>query len=124
MKGKRLYALRAAVQCENTKEDIQEKTVEVFDKIIEKNRLPLEDIVSIIFSQTNDLNAVNPATALRQTGRAADIALFAVKEIETANAYPRIIRLLIHCYLPEGSKPKHLYCNGAEALRPDWSEEV
>ena len=115
----RLYALRGAVCCENTEEDILSRVSLLYDSLLEKNRLAENDIVSVIFSQTDDLNALNPAAALRQTGRAKDLALFAVREAETKGSLPRVIRTLIHCYLPEGTKPRYVYQNGAEVLRPD-----
>jgi chorismate mutase len=118
---KRLYALRGAAQSLNTEEDIQKQVLALYDNLLEKNSLPEEDIVSIIFSQTGDLDALNPATALRQSGRAG-LALFAVQEAETREMFPRAIRALIHCYLPEGSQPRHVYQNGAEVLRPDRAE--
>ena len=119
MSEKRLYALRGATQCINSAEDIRKQVALLYDSLLEKNALVDADIVSIIFSQTNDLDALNPAAALRQTGRAGELALFAVQEAETVNALPRVIRILVHCYLPEGSKPGHAYRNGAEILRPD-----
>jgi len=119
MSEKRLYALRGATQCINTAEDICRQISLLYDSLLEKNCLTEENIVSVIFSQTGDLDALNPAAALRQTGRAGEIALFAVQEAATTDAFPRIIRALIHCYLPEGVKPSHIYRNGAEVLRPD-----
>jgi chorismate mutase len=122
MNAKRLYALRGAVRCLNTAEDIRKQVSRLYDSLLEKNNLAEEDIVSIIFSQTADLNALNPAAALRQSGRAGELALFALREAETAEALPRVIRALAHCYLPEGSRPRHVYRNGAEVLRPDFAE--
>jgi chorismate mutase len=122
VKGKRLYALRGAVQSLNTEEDIREQDSTLYDSLLEKNGLPEEDIVSVIFSQTGDLDALNPAAALRRSGRAAELALFAVQEAETRGSLSRVIRVLIHCYLPEGARLRHVYQNGAEVLRPDWAE--
>ncbi|MCL2763038.1 MAG: chorismate mutase [Treponema sp.] len=120
MSEKRLYALRGATQCLNTAEDIREQTARLYDCLLEQNHLAEPDIVSIIFSQTDDVDAVNPAAALRQTGRAGELALFAVQEARTADTIlPRTIRILMHCYLPERTKPGHVYRNGAEVLRPD-----
>ncbi|MDR2717237.1 MAG: chorismate mutase [Treponema sp.] len=119
MSEKRLYALRGATQCINTAEDICRQVSLLYDSLLEKNRLAEHDIVSVIFSQTGDLDALNPAAALRQTGRAGELALFAVQEAATADAFPRVIRILIHCYLPQDVKPCHVYRNGAEVLRPD-----
>ena len=119
MNGKRIYALRGAVCCENSADDIREQVSLLYDSLLEKNRLAEEDIVSVIFSQTADLNAANPAASLRQTGRASDLALFAVQEAQVEASLPRVIRTLLHCYLHEGAKPCHVYRNGAEVLRPD-----
>ena len=119
MNGKRLAALRGAIRCENSADDIGKLVSDLYDRLLEKNRLEEADIVSIIFSQTRDLDALNPASALRQSGRAENLALFAVQEAETADSLPRVIRALVHCYLPEGATPCHVYCNGAEVLRPD-----
>jgi chorismate mutase len=47
------------------------------------------------------------------------MALFSVQEPYCKNSVERIIRVIIHCYLDEGSKVRHVYRNGAEVLRPD-----
>ena len=122
MSEKRLYGLRGAVQCINTADDILRQVSVLYDSLLEKNNLMEDDIVSVIFSQTSDLDAINPAAALRQSGRAGELALFALREAETAaDPLPRVVRVLIHCYLPQGSKPCHVYRNGAEVLRPDFA---
>ena len=115
----RLFALRGASRCGNTEDDIRKQVCQLYDCLLEKNCLAEEDIVSVIFSQTGDLDALNSAAALRQSGRAGDLALFAVREAETRDALPLTIRILVHCYLPEEAKPCHIYRNGAEVLRPD-----
>jgi len=117
---KRLYALRGAVQCENTADDICCQIGQMYDDLLLKNNLNESDIVSIIFSVTRDLTVINPSTALRKYGRArGDEALFSVQEPECENSLERTVRLIIHCYLEEGSKVKYVYRNGAEVLRPD-----
>jgi len=88
--------------------------------MLEKNDLAEDDIVSVIFSLTSDLDALNPAAALRQAGKAGELALFTLQEAKTADiTLPRVVRVLIHCYLPQDAKPCHVYRNGAETLRPD-----
>jgi len=120
MSDKRLYGLRGAAQCMNTAEDIRRQVSLLYDSLLEKNRLAEDDIVSVIFSVTSDLDALNPAAALRQTGRGGELALFSLQEAETADAVlPRALRVLIHGYLPREAKPRHVYRNGAEVLRPD-----
>ncbi|MDR2144766.1 MAG: chorismate mutase, partial [Treponema sp.] len=67
---KKLAALRGAVRAENTEKDISEQVVLLYDKLLQSNGLSEEDIVSVIFSVTGDIDAVNPAAALRKSGRA------------------------------------------------------
>jgi chorismate mutase len=116
---KRLFALRGATQCRNDPEDIAAQVSLLYDAMLQDNRLSETDIVSLIFSITPDIDALNPATALRRSGRAADIALFAVQEARILGGLERTIRIIFHCYLAQDQQPRHIYRNGAEALRPD-----
>jgi len=116
---KRLYALRGATQCVNTVNDICEKVVVMYDELLSANNLAEDEIVSVIFSVTADLTAANPCAALRKGGRAGELALFSAQEPESGASLERTIRTLVHCYLDEGSKSRHVYRNGAEVLRPD-----
>ena len=116
---KRLYALRGAAQCENTVNDICEQVSVMYDELLSSNNLEQNDIVSVVFSVTEDIDAVNPCSALRKTGRGGELALFSCLEPETQGSLERTCRVLIHCYLEEGSKTHHVYRNGAEVLRPD-----
>ncbi|MDR1107456.1 MAG: chorismate mutase [Spirochaetaceae bacterium] len=116
---KRLFALRGATQCKNEEDDIILQVSLLYDALLTQNNLEERDIVSVIFSVTADIDAKNPAAALRVSGRAADLALFALQEASVRGGLERTIRLLIHGYLPEASRPRHIYRNGAEILRPD-----
>jgi chorismate mutase len=119
--SKKLFALRGATQALNTAEDIEKWTVFLYDGLLKLNKLEERDIVSVVFSMTSDLDEENPAAALRHAGRARSAALFATQEAFVRGGLPRTIRALIHCYLDEGAAVRHLYYNGAEALRPDWA---
>jgi len=116
---KRLYALRGATQCENKENDICSQIAIMYDELLKINKLNECEIVSVIFSVTGDLDAVNPSSALRKNGRAKDLSLFSVLEPESKNSLERTVRVIIHCYLDEGAKVCHVYRNGAEVLRPD-----
>jgi chorismate mutase len=116
---KRLYAIRGAVQCENTEDDICRQIGLMYDEILNLNKLEERDIVSVMFSITDDLYAVNPCTALRKGGRAGELSLFSTQEPNSKNSLERVVRVIIHCYIDEGSQARHVYRNGAEVLRPD-----
>ncbi len=123
MDSKRLYGLRGAVFCENDAADIELRVAQLYDELTTANALNDEDIVSFVFSVTPDLTALNPAAALRRSGRGGDLALFSVQESIADGGFPRVVRALVHCYAPIGAKLKHAYLNGAEALRPDRSKK-
>jgi chorismate mutase len=117
--NKRLFALRGATQCEDGEEDILRQVSALYDELLAQNGLCEGDIVSLIFSVTPDITALNPAAALRRAGRAADLALFAVQEAAVPGGLEKTVRVLLHCYMNEGAAARHVYRNGAETLRPD-----
>ena len=117
--NKRLFGIRGAVQCVNDEADIRKQVTLLYDELVQKNKLSEKDLVSVVFSVTNDLDAKNPASALRGEGRAGEAALFVTQEAFFRNSLERVIRILVHCYMDEGSVPVHVYRNGAEILRPD-----
>lgn len=119
MEAKRPYGLRGAVFCENDAADIELRVAELYDALLNGNGLSENDIVSLTFSTTADLTALNPAAALRRSGRGGELALFSVQESAVDGGYPRVIRALAHCWAPEGCSMRHAYLNGAEILRPD-----
>ncbi|MDR3337049.1 MAG: chorismate mutase [Treponema sp.] len=116
---KRIYALRGAFQCRNEEEDIIFQTAALYDRLLVQNHLAEGDLVSLLFSVTPDLDALNPAAALRRSGRGGDLALFVQQEPVFKDSMKGVIRLLVHCYLEEGAELRHVYQNGAELLRPD-----
>ena len=89
----------------------------MYRELLEKNAILEDDIVSVMFTVTADLTALNPATALRQAGFGKAVALFAAAEPCIANSLPRVIRVLVTYY--GSKKPVPVYLNGAEMLRPD-----
>lgn len=113
----RLYAVRGAVCCENIRESIEERIPQLYREILTRNTIQEEDIVSIVFSVTGDIDILNPATALRGAGFASDIPLFACAEPFVIGGLPQVIRIMITYY--GLSKPSPVYLHGAEALRPD-----
>jgi chorismate mutase len=120
---KKLCALRGAFCCLNDKEDIIRETAACYDRLLGENQLAEGDIVSLLFSVTPDIDALNPAAALRRSGRGGELALFVQQEPVFQGSLPRVVRLLVHCYLEEGRAARHVYRNGAEVLRPDRTPE-
>ncbi len=115
--GKKLYAGRAAVCTQNTREDIKTAVVAAYTRFLEFNRLHENTIVSLQFSVTSDITAANPATLLRSAGYAPATALFCSTEPDIDGSPHGIIRFLFYYYGKR--KPIPIYLNGAEKLRPD-----
>ncbi|UTC82443.1 chorismate mutase [Treponema denticola] len=115
---KKLRALRGAVCCEDSEESISSAIVNLYSRILMENSLSEKNIVSIQFTVTSDIRALNPASALRRQGFAENTALFCALEPCMKGSLPKTIRILIYYY--SRRKPRHIYMGGAEVLRPDW----
>jgi chorismate mutase len=116
-----LKALRGAVCTRNTREEIHSRTLLLYEGLLKANGLAEADIVSLFFSLTPDLDALNPAAALRQSGKAGELAMMVFQEGVIQGSLPGTIRALIHCYMDADSPVRHVYLEGAELLRPDWT---
>lgn len=104
---------------ENSAEEILAATRELLQAIIEANQVNPEDISSIYFTTTPDLNAAYPALAARQLGW-ADVALMCAHEMDVPGGLPRCLRILIHWNTTRGAKDiVHIYLKEARTLRPD-----
>ncbi len=118
--SKFLRAIRGATTLvEDSKKEVLAKTQELFLEVLERNSLAEDDIVSIIFTTTNDITAAFPATAVREIGF-RDTPLLGASEQNVIGSPPLCIRLLIHCYseIPKASVA-HIYLHDAVVLRPD-----
>ena len=70
-------------------------STELLQKILEDNKIAQDDIASIFFTVTNDLNATFPAAAARTMGM-SDVPLLCATEIPVAGALPMCVRMLLH----------------------------
>ncbi|MCR5495453.1 MAG: chorismate mutase [Treponema sp.] len=119
---KRLYGIRGAITCENTKESISEKTLEMCSLLLSENKLQPEDFVSMQFTLTKDLDEMNPCAAFRRLYKEADVScipLFCSQEAYIKGGLEKVIRVLATVYMEEGSVPQNVYLGGASLLRPD-----
>jgi chorismate mutase len=115
----RLVALRGAnTVSANASDPILDATEELMRTLLERNELAAADLVSCIFTLTHDLDAEFPAVAARRMGLSG-VPLLCAQEIPVPGAMPRVIRVLIHAYAPDGHEPRHVYLGDAAALRLD-----
>jgi chorismate mutase len=115
----RLIALRGATTVEvNEAEAILTATEELMHALLERNGLAAPDLVSCIFTLTEDLDAEFPAVAARRMGLSR-VPLLCAREIPVPGSLARVIRVMIHAYAPDGAEPQHVYLGEATALRLD-----
>jgi chorismate mutase len=113
----KLRALRGAITVEsNDAKAILGATEELVGELLARNALRPDDVVSCIFTCTEDLDAAFPAEAARRLGLNA-VPLLCAREIDVPGALPRVIRLMVHCYMDGDGQ--HVYLREAEALRRD-----
>jgi chorismate mutase len=115
----RLRALRGAITvAENDADAILAATEELVHEVMERNALRIEEMVSCIFTVTDDLDAEFPAVATRRLGLSS-VPLLCAREISVPGSLPRVIRLLLHCYADPDTDAQHVYLREAVSLRRD-----
>ncbi len=115
----RLYALRGATTVDlNDPDAILGATEWLLREIMKHNDLMPSDVVSCIFTLTDDLNAEFPAVAARNMGFSA-VPLLCAREVPVPGALPRVIRILMHYYAPDAHLTQHIYLGDARGLRED-----
>ena len=115
----RLFALRGATTVErNSSEEILDATETLMREIMSRNVLEPADVVSCLFTLTEDLDAQFPAVAARQLGF-AQVPLMCAREVPVPGSLPRVIRVLMHYYAAEDHVAKHVYLGEARRLRMD-----
>jgi chorismate mutase len=116
-------AVRGAVQVQaNLAAAILDGTSELVTEVMTRNQLTPDDVISVVFTATADLNAEFPALAARKLGF-QDVPLLCCTEIDVPGAMPRVIRLMMHVQtgLPRPAI-QHVYLRGAAALRLDIAQ--
>ena len=117
--------IRGATTVErNSREEILAATDELLKLLIEKNDLHPNDVVSIIFTLTEDLDAEFPAVAARNLGW-VETALMCTREIPGPGSLQKCIRVLIHVNTTRSaSEIQHVYIRKAVNLRPAFGVEI
>ncbi|MGA2471321.1 MAG: chorismate mutase [Solirubrobacteraceae bacterium] len=119
MTADRLFALRGATSVEsNTDAAILAATEELMAELLERNSLEIAQIVSCIFTATDDLDAAFPALAARWIGFDR-VPLLCTREMNVPGSLSSVIRVLLHYYAPADHTARHVYLGAARSLRAD-----
>lgn len=120
---KSLRALRGATTvAANEADAIVAGTGELLTEMLGRNGAGVDDLVSVIFTTTPDLDAEFPAAAARALG-IAHIPLLCAQEIAVPNDVARCVRVLMHLYSERDyASLRHVYLGDARHLRTDLPE--
>lgn len=115
-----MFSIRGAITIEqDTVEQVVSSTKLVLGEMIRRNNIANDDIVSIIFTATDDIKSCFPARAAREIG-ITKAGLMNFKELDVVGSMKMCIRVLM---LANGTKTQseadHVYLRDAVKLRPD-----
>lgn len=115
-----VQAIRGAIQIDaNDRDQILDAIAELVNTVLARNALTTENLISILFTATPDIDAEFPAYAARRAG-ITDVPMLSATEIGVPGAMPRVLRLLAHVDTPRTRHElHHVYLRGAAALRTD-----
>jgi len=88
-------------------------------ELLHRNEVQTEDVVSILFTVTDDLRSAFPAEAARRMGM-GKVPLLCAREIPVEGSMPSVVRVLMHFHTDRTmNEVAHVYLDGAESLRDD-----
>ena len=103
----------------NSIEEIEAAVVELVDELISRNNLIKENLLSITFTATKDLDACFPASIARKCNGLDSVAFLACQQMYVSNDVNFCIRIMAQVLLPSNNPVKHPYLRGASKLRTD-----
>jgi chorismate mutase len=116
----RLRAARGAIRVpSDDAEALLGSTERLLSAVLQRNAVDAEDLVSIMFTVTEDLRSAFPAEAARRMGLGR-VPLMCAQEIPVAGSMPSVVRILAHFHSELAlDEVEHVYLDGAESLRDD-----
>ena len=106
----RLYAVRGATTIESdTRRHVVEGTQALLKELLDRNEIDPEQIVSILFTATDDIHSEFPAAAARLMGLNG-VPLLCTRELDVTSSLStaRCIRLMMHFYGKRTPEPVYL----------------
>lgn len=119
----RVRAVRGATTLdEDSREQVLVRTKELLAEVFSRNDLDQDDVVSIVFTATDDIRSAFPAEAARDAGIAL-VPLLCARELDVEGGIERCIRVLLHVYTDRTTDElRHPYLHEARQLRTDLPE--
>ena len=122
----KIISIRGAITVkENNVKEIKIAMSKLINELFKQNKLDESKIINIVFTVTDDLDAINPATVVREEFKLDLTPMLCVQEMKVKNGLPRCIRIMINAYTTlSKDNVKHVYLGEAENLRPDLGIEI
>jgi len=119
----RVRALRGATTLDHDHRDhLLQRTQQLIDELFERNDLTEDDLISIVFTATDDVSSAFPAEAARLAG-ITHVPLLCARELQIEGGIRMCIRILVHAYTTRSPHElRHPYLHGARQLRTDLPE--
>jgi chorismate mutase len=116
----KVRAARGAIVVGDDEADVVlEATERLLATVLERNAIEPDDLISVLFTVTDDLRSAFPAEAARRMGLGR-VPLMCAREIPVAGSMPSVVRLLAHFHSDRSlDQVAHVYLDGAESLRDD-----
>ena len=112
-----LRAIRGATTCaQNSIPSIEIAVTELLSEIIKRNQLHPDQILSITFSVTKDIDACFPAAIARKSFGLQEVALLDCQQMFVKDDLKNCIRALAYAWLPSNKKTNHPYLGMATKL--------
>jgi chorismate mutase len=113
-------ALRGATTIDVDERDhLFERVIALLEALFERNDLRHDDLISVLFTATDDIHSAFPAQAARKFGL-GDVPLICARELDIDGGTPRCVRVMIHLATDRPrSELHHVYLEGARNLRDD-----
>lgn len=107
---------------EDTTSEVLQATTELLTEMIKRNELKYQDLASIIFSVTPDIQSAFPAGAARAMGMNL-VPLFCSQEIGVKGSLPLCVRVLVHVNTNLSQEEiQHVFMRDACKLREDLAD--
>lgn len=120
-----LQALRGATTVDqDTPEQITARVADLLAALYDRNGLDNDQVVSVLVTGTADLRSFHPATAVRAFGL-ADVPILGAQEMDIDDGLSRCVRVLLHVETDRARHElRHVFLEGARALRPDLADDA
>lgn len=113
----------ATTVASNSNQAILAATQELLRIMIERNGIVEDDVASVLFSATPELDDTFPAKAARMMGWTRT-ALMGFQEADVQHGLPMCIRVLIHWNTDKSiDEIQHVFLRDAAQLRPDLATD-